>query len=80
MKLTFTLTAQKQFTKLQKTEVKKIIRKLDQLANDPYSGKKLQGEFKDEYSLRAWPFRIIYRLLDNTIEIHLIEHRQSVYK
>ena len=80
MKITLTPTSQKQFLKLPKSEIKKITRKINSLAADPYSAKKLKGEFSELYSLRAWPYRIVYQICPDRIEIVLIEHRQSVYR
>ncbi len=80
MKIELTPTAKKQLKKLPKSEAKKIARKLFTLEISPYSGKKLEGKLKDRYSLRAWPYRIIYVITRNAIQVETIEHRQGVYK
>lgn len=80
MNVELTPTAKKQLKKLPKSEVKKIAKKLFALEASPYIGKKLAGKLKDRYSLRAWPYRIIYVITPKTIHIEVIEHRQGVYK
>lgn len=70
----------KQLKKIPKVEQRKIIQKLEILSEDPYSGKQLQGEYKDLLSLKAWPYRIIYTVRRNGILIFSIKHRQGSYK
>ena len=59
----------------------KILAKISKLKSSPCLGKKLKGDYKDCYSLRAWPYRIIYKINDskNLILIIRIGHRQGVY-
>jgi len=73
--------AEKQYNRLPKIEQKKVKRKLTILEINPKAGKKLVGNFSELWSLRAWPYRIIYYLnkSQNTIYIVTIAHRQGVY-
>ncbi len=74
--------SEKDFAKLPKSEQKKVVKKLKTIQVNPLLGKHLTGELKDFYSLKAWPYRIIYEFdkkQDQTIW-HKIEHRQGVYK
>jgi len=81
MKIELTKTAFRQLSRLPKSEAKKISRKLHQLEQDPFCSKKLEGKLKDRYAIRAWPYRIIYVIVRNTIiQVDNIEHRQRVYK
>ncbi len=81
MKIELTKIAFKQFSKLPRSEAKKIDRKLHELENDPFSAKKLEGKLKDRYVVRAWPYRTIYVIVRNVkIQVEIIEHRQGVYK
>ena len=80
MKIELTTTAFKQLSKLPKSEAKKVDRKLHQLKQDSFTAKKLEGKLKEKYSIRAWPYRIVYFIENQTIVISAIEHRQSVYK
>lgn len=74
--------AHKQYKKLSKTEQTKVRNKLHILSDDPYAGKKLEGILKGRRSIRAWPYRIIYRIneAEKQVEVSDIAHRQSVYK
>ncbi len=82
MKIFLTSDAQKQYDKLGKKEKDKINKKLILLKSSPLSGKKLSGEFEGSYTLRAWPFRIIYSIYLSRREIWIesILHRQGAYK
>lgn len=80
MKLEYKPQAVKQLKKLPKTEVIKIIRKLELLAKDSTAGKQLKGELADLRSLRAWPYRIVYKVTSDSVVIYSIVHRQGVYK
>lgn len=74
--------ADKQLNKLPGRENAKIIRKLHELERQPFIGKLLTGELKGTYSLRAWPYRIIYEIIKDrrVVFVDAIEHRQGVYK
>ena len=80
MKLAYKPIVLKQLKKLPQTELKKIFKKLTILSHDPYAGKPLQGELKNMYSLRAWPYRIIYEIKSGTITVYSIAHRQAAYR
>lgn len=73
-------TARKQFDKFPKSAKLKIEKGLFKLEVNSHVGKKLVGEFSGFYSLRAWPYRIIYQLSsENLIYVVAIFHRQSAY-
>jgi mRNA-degrading endonuclease RelE of RelBE toxin-antitoxin system len=67
---------------LPKKEIFKIQQRLKLLETNPYLGKKLEGKFAETYSLRAWPYRILYIIEreQKTIFVVSILHRQGVYK
>lgn len=73
--------AEKNLGRLPKNEQAKVTRRLSLLETDPYAGKNLEGKFKDRLSLKAWPYRIIYRYSQEkaTITIVSVRHRQSAY-
>lgn len=81
MKVFLTSVALKHFQKLDNNEKDKI-KKITLLSSSPFSGKKLAGELKDSFTLRAWPYRIIYIINSHAHEIWItsILHRQGVYK
>lgn len=73
--------AKEDYYELPKPEQKKVYRKLSLLEENPFSGKKLGGELKGFYSLKAWPYRIIYFIKRNgEVWVVHIPHRQGAYK
>lgn len=52
------------------------------LAHEPWAGKKLTGQRAGEYSLRVWPYRIIYEIRKKEVLVIVlaIGHRQGIYK
>lgn len=80
-KISLTKTAQKELSGFNKTDYKKIIKRIDNLYLSPYLGKKLKGELSEYYSYRAWPYRIIYQIIkkSNQIIVIAVSHRQSSY-
>jgi len=80
-KISLTKTAQKELLGFSKIDYKKIIKRIDNLYNSPYLGKKLKGELSNFYSYRAWPYRIIYQINKELTQIIIIavSHRQSSY-
>ncbi|PIS14251.1 type II toxin-antitoxin system mRNA interferase toxin, RelE/StbE family [Candidatus Shapirobacteria bacterium CG09_land_8_20_14_0_10_39_12] len=73
--------AEKEFVRLPKIEKKKIFKKILTFQDNPFAGKLLTGELQGLFSLRAWPYRIIYELKKpDKIIIHHILHRQRAYK
>lgn len=78
----YTQPALKSLKKIPVVWRKRIVKAIDGLKSEPFQGKKLKGEFEGSFSLRVWPYRIIY-LVDKkqiTIIIMDIGHRQGVYK
>lgn len=82
MQVILSKDAAKQFNHLVKSEQKKIKKKLILLESDPLAGKKLSGEFAGNFTLRAWPYRIMYKIngQNQRVEVSAILHRQGVYK
>lgn len=78
----FTKTAEKSFLKLPVDAKKKIAKAVEKLANNPFAGEKLKGEFVGQYKLYAWPYRVIYifSAVENILTIVEVEHRQGAYK
>lgn len=81
MDIIITPEAEKQYSKLPKIEQKKIKKKLLILEQNQTAGKKLLGASSEIYSLRAWPYRILYYINQSqkTIYIVTIAHKQGVY-
>ena len=81
-KVFFTPNSSRYFQKLKDKKLK--IRLLDAkkiLEINPYSGKKLKGDLFGQYTLRIWPYRIIYFVDKNkNVIITDIGHRKDVYR
>lgn len=82
MQVILSKDAAKNYKRLSPSEQKKIKKKLISLETNPLAGKKLEGEFEDKYSIRAWPYRIIYKFnkKEQRVEVSAIVHRQGAYK
>jgi len=82
MEVIVTPKALKQYNHLPKTEQTKIKKKLLLLEQSVQEGKKLSGEYTELRSLRAWPYRIVYFIVnkDRKIYVVTIAHGQGVYK
>ncbi len=80
--LTIKPTAQRQIRQLDPPMVRRIIRKLQQLQQDPRPPgvRKLQG-VPGGYRLRVGKWRILYTVDDQAKEIHVyrIKHRSKAY-
>jgi len=75
-------SARKSFRRLPRKDQERIRIEIDLLAENPYLGKKLEGEYEGKYSLRVWPYRIIYMFQKEKLTVYVLEigHRQGVYK
>ena len=74
--------AKKSLKKVDNRYKNKIFRAIVKLRKNPHLGKPLTGEMKGKYSLRVWPYRIIYFIQKKQLIINVLEiaHRQGVYK
>ena len=68
--------------KLPKNILKRIDSAIDLLRENPFAGKKLEGEYEGAFSLRVWPYRIIYTVENEivTVTVLRVGHRQGIYK
>jgi addiction module RelE/StbE family toxin len=74
--------AEKELNKLPGLFKDRIVKALFQLQQDPFLGKSLLGKLHGFYSLRVWPYRIIYTIYkrDLVVFVVAIAHRQNAYK
>lgn len=74
--------ARKNLDKIPENYRARIITALGAIVLDPFSGKKLSGKRKDQYSIRVWPYRIIYiiKKMELVVFVIDIDHRQGIYK
>ena len=73
--------ASKNLEKIPRKHQDRILRAVDNLSTDPFLGKKLEGHYTGLYSLRVWPYRIIYAIEKKKLIIYVVTigHRQSIY-
>lgn len=74
--------AGKELEKIPSPQRDRIIKKFADLTNNPYLGKKLEGEYENCRSVYVWPYRIIYMVLKDRLLVYVINvgHRQGVYR
>lgn len=74
--------AQKQFKNIPQNKQQKIREVLSSLAVTPHIGKPLRGQLEGNYSLRCWPYRIIYQIDGKNQQVFVLAiiHRQGAYK
>jgi len=75
-------SAKKDLDKITEKYKPRITAALFDLKKDPHLGKPLKGKFMELYSLRVWPYRIIYKTYKKELIILIIRigHRQGIYK
>ena len=73
--------AQKNIDKLPEQYRTRVIRILGEIEANPFLGKKLHGKREGQYSVRVWPYRIVYKIYKHELLVLVIEfgHRQGVY-
>jgi len=74
--------AEKFYDKLQKNVKTRVRESLLSLESQPYVGKRLHGELKENYSLRVGKIRVVYTVSekDKTIYVIAIGLRKTVYE
>lgn len=74
--------AEKFYKKLEKNVKARVRETLIIIENQPYTGKRLHGELKENYSMRIGKTRIIYTISekDKTIHIIAIGPRKTIYR
>lgn len=65
--------AQKNLDKIASYYRMRILTACAILESNPYRGKKLQGQYKNEYSYRIWPYWILYRIKKRDLAIVIIQ-------
>ncbi len=53
---------------------------LKSLADDPYSGVSLKGQWEGYRRFRSGDYRIIYRIFGDETVIHYVRHRREAYR
>jgi mRNA interferase RelE/StbE len=73
---------EKDFRKLASDLKQRIDKQVRLLETQPYSGKRLRGEFEGSFSLRLGDYRVVYWIDESTKRIILltVAHRRRVYE
>lgn len=83
-KVDFSKTAEKQLESIPKSDVKKIIKRADKLASDPFPNgyEKLKGSDIEVYRVRQGDYRILYTVLEQKLIVLIVKigHRRDVYR
>lgn len=81
-KVYFTPNTQKILSKLKDKKLEKRVKAAkSKLEQNPFVGKKLTGKLEGQYSLRLWPYRIVYFITQGKdVIITDIGHRKDVYR
>ncbi|MEI7742073.1 MAG: type II toxin-antitoxin system RelE/ParE family toxin [bacterium] len=60
----------------------RIVEALFVIQKTPFVGKKLDGDMLGQYSLRVWPYRIVYVIQKQRLIVMVVgvPHRQGAYK
>ena len=80
--LLYSETSKGQIKKLH-PKIKPVVKsKIEELQENPFSGKWLEKELSGYLSMQAKRFRVIYKIRDNdqTVEIHYVSHRKDIYE
>lgn len=65
--------AKKELNSLEHRDRVKINAILDAILFNPFHGKKLQGKLKNQYSVRVWPYRVVYEIRKNQVVVAVIK-------
>ena len=69
----FEKKAEKDLDSIPKIHKARVLAVLPAIAQNPYLGKKLDGELYGSYSYRVWPYRIIYKIFKEVLIIVIIK-------
>lgn len=83
-KIEYSKDIEKDLSKVPKTEVAKILTKINRLSENPRSSgaEPLQGKLKSLYRVRHGNYRIIYQIIDDRLIVLVVKvsHRREVYR
>ena len=81
-KITFKKSVSKDLRKISNAEVKRILARIDELADDPKGAGCTKLSAQERYRVRVGLYRIIYEIQDAKLIIQVVKvgHRTNVYK
>lgn len=80
-RVTFNKSVAKDFRTIPKSDIKKILAKIDSLAENPRRDGAIKLSGHDLYRIRQGLYRIIYEIRENQLIVQVIKvgHRSDVY-
>jgi mRNA interferase RelE/StbE len=80
--LSFKKSAAKDFRSIPKADVKKILKRIEFLSENPRADGCIKLSGRELYRARQGLYRIVYEIRDNELIVSVIKvaHRSSVYK
>ena len=81
-KVTFKKSVAKDLRKIASPDLKQILKKIEQLANDPRQEGCIKLSAQERYRVRVGLYRIIYEIHDTKLIVQVVKvgHRSSIYK
>ena len=81
-KITFKKSVAKDLKTLPKSDIKRILSKINSLSQNPRREGAIKLSGQDLYRIRQGLYRIIYEIRDNELVVQVIKvgHRSDVYK
>jgi mRNA interferase RelE/StbE len=81
-KLEFKKTASKELNSLPNKEIKKILKSIDQLIDNPRPSNSKKLSSSESYRIRVGDYRILYEIKEQILIIYIIKvaHRKDVYR
>ena len=66
--------------KLENSISRRIIKKVEELADNPFSKDIKKLKARNEFRLRVGDYRVFFSIEQNTIQILKVGHRKNIYK
>jgi mRNA interferase RelE/StbE len=81
-KLTFKKSVAKDLRGLPVSDVKKILARIDTLADNPRCAGSVKLSSQERYRIRQGLYRIVYEIRESELVVHVVKvgHRSGVYK
>jgi mRNA interferase RelE/StbE len=81
-KITFKKSVAKDLRAIPSADVKRILRKIDMLADNPRGDGCIQLSARERYRVRQGLYRIVYEIRDEMVIVQVVKvaHRSTVYR
>jgi mRNA interferase RelE/StbE len=81
-RITFKRSVAKDLRAIPSADIKRILRKIDALADNPRGDGCIQLSAQERYRVRQGFYRIVYEILDEVLIVQVIKvaHRSTVYR